>query len=86
MSPLDDIDDSLDKDVSNSEQMNSSQSLSDVKDSLLDFFLVEDLPNKSSFNEQLREEIEKWKDEMFIEWTKQQRELQIKVTYASHFY
>ena len=37
------------------------------------FFLADDLPNKSSFNEQFREEIKKWKDERFIEWTKEQR-------------
>ena len=67
---LDLLCDSLDKDESDSEDIVSTESLSDVKNSLLDFFFVDDLPEISSFNEWLLVKIEKQKDYMLIEWTK----------------
>ena len=70
MSPFEDNEDSLDEDESDCEEMISSESLSDTKNSFLDFFFVDDLPETSSFNERLREKIEKQKDKMLIEWTK----------------
>ena len=68
--PLEDNEDSLDKDESDSEEVVSSESLSDTKNSFLDFFFVDNLPKTCSFNERLREKIEKQKDKMLIEWTK----------------
>ena len=58
MSQFEDIEDSLDKDVLACEEMDSSESLSDAKDSLLDFF-DDNLPSIISLKEQLQEEIEK---------------------------
>ena len=54
MSPFEDNEDSLEKDESDYEEMVSSESLSDTKNSFLDFFFVDDLPEISSFNEQLQ--------------------------------
>ena len=65
--PFEDIEDSLDEDVSGCEEMVSTESLFDAKNSLLDFFFVDDLPEISSFNERLRIKIEKQKDDMLIE-------------------
>ena len=56
--PFEDTEDSLDKEVSDCGEMGSSKSISDTKDSILDF-LDDNLPNISSFIEQLQEEIEK---------------------------
>ena len=70
LSPFEDSEDSLDKDESDSEDIVSTESLSDVKNSILNFFFVDDLPEISSFNEWLLVKIEKQKDYMLIEWTK----------------
>ena len=59
LSPFEDIEDSLGKDISDCEEIVSFQSLSDAKDSFANFFFVDDLPEISSFNEQFQEEIEK---------------------------
>ena len=53
MSPFEDSEDSLDKDESDSEEIVSTESQSDAKNSVLDFFFVDELPEISSFNKQL---------------------------------
>ena len=70
MSPFEDSEDSLDKDESDSEEIVSTESLSDAKKSFLGFIFVDILPEISSFNEWLRIKIEKGKDDMLIEWAK----------------
>ena len=67
---FDDYEVSLDKHESDSEEMVSTESLSDAKNSFLYFFFVDDLPEKISFNERLRVKIEKQKVNMLVEWTK----------------
>ena len=70
LSPFEDSEDSLEEDDYNSEEIVSTESLSVAKKSCLDLFFVDNLPKMSSFNERLQEKVEKWKDDMFIEWAK----------------